>query len=129
MTWEERGGFLSRGAYILKIQRFLILYTVSLPLAGEQLPYSNIKIGKSNTQTIFKIMRKCSSLNKIFETEYFNKASAYVNDMNSHLYQFFSMIAPFSFCIKVAQCPFVCLYVMVCLRKGPTDWADEMILS
>ena len=31
MTWEERGGFMSRGAYILEIRRFLILYTVSLP--------------------------------------------------------------------------------------------------
>ena len=30
MTWEERGGFMSRGAYILEIWRFLILYTVSL---------------------------------------------------------------------------------------------------
>ena len=30
MTWEERGGFMSRGAYILEIRRFLILYTVSL---------------------------------------------------------------------------------------------------
>ena len=32
MTWEERGGFMSRGAYILEIRRFLILYTVSLVL-------------------------------------------------------------------------------------------------
>ena len=30
MTREERGGFMSRGAYILEIRRFLILYTVSL---------------------------------------------------------------------------------------------------
>ena len=30
MTWEERGGFMSRGAYIIEIRRFLILYTVSL---------------------------------------------------------------------------------------------------
>ena len=33
MTWEERGGFMSRGAYILEIRRFLILYTVSLHTA------------------------------------------------------------------------------------------------
>ena len=32
MTWEERGGFMSRGAYILEIRRFLILYTVSLDI-------------------------------------------------------------------------------------------------
>ena len=34
MTWEERGGFMSRGAYILEIWKFLILYTVSLPPFG-----------------------------------------------------------------------------------------------
>ena len=30
MTWEERGGFMSRGAYIIEIRRFLILYTETL---------------------------------------------------------------------------------------------------
>ena len=34
MTWEERGGFMSRGAYMLEIRRFLILYTVSLVNVG-----------------------------------------------------------------------------------------------
>ena len=35
------------------------------PQAGGDLPYSNLKIGKSNTPTIFKIMSECSSLYKI----------------------------------------------------------------
>ena len=32
-TWEERGGFMSGGRHILKIRKFLILYTVSLAFA------------------------------------------------------------------------------------------------
>ena len=48
MTWEERGGFMSRGAYILEIRRFLILYTVSLIRIGfdplKQYTYAKILV-------------------------------------------------------------------------------------
>ena len=42
MTWEERGGFMSRGAYILEIWRFLILYTVSLSISINPLKQEDV---------------------------------------------------------------------------------------
>ena len=44
--------------------------TLLKPHAGGNLHYSNIKVGKSNTQTIFKIMRECSSLYRILVSNY-----------------------------------------------------------
>ena len=46
--------------------------TLRKPHACGHLPYSNIKIGKSNTPTIFKIMRECSSLHRILVCCYQN---------------------------------------------------------